>query len=395
MKHNPVCEYENRFACDVGVPYAYAFWKGRVALYAILRALGIGKGDEVILPGFTCVVVPNSIISTGAKPIYADIEPGTYNLDPGSVEKAVTSHSRALIIQHTFGSPAKMDLLMAVAERHGLTVIEDCAHALGSTYRGRPLGTFGIASFYSSQWSKTYTTGLGGIAATSNPSLARSLARLQSEFFRPSRMHIARLRIQHSIHKKLLSPRLYWLAMDAFHLLSRWNLFVGSSSAQELDGKVANDGSWSMSEFQARIGLDCLKKLPSNLSHRRLLAGLYWKELNGNGWGHVPNPDEDGAFLLRYPVRVANKQEMLEKAARARIELGSWFESPVHPVCSGLERFAYVKGACPVAECACSEVINLPLHSKTSRLEAYKTLAYILRTAKKSVNGSSLSTKAY
>jgi perosamine synthetase len=383
MNESVVAQYESCFAREVGASHAFSFWKGRVALYAILRGIGIGKGDEVILPAFTCIVVPNAIINSGAKPVYADIAPGTYNLDPLEVEKAITKRSRALLIQHTFGLPADMDSLLALAAKHGLTVIEDCAHSLASTYRGRPLGTFGLASFFSSQWSKPFTTGLGGMAVTSDPSLALSLKAIQSEFVRPSRMHSARLKIQYRIHQRFLSPRLYWPAMKIFHGLSRLNFFVGSSSIRELDGYMESDYSWKMSESQARFGLDGLHKLSLNSSHRRSLSDLYRKCLSDKGWDFVKNPVHGESILLRFPVCVENKWEILDEAARERVELGSWFESPLHPIHSGLERFKYNNESSPVAEGVCNRVINLPLHVRTSRAEAQRTIDFVLRAGRK------------
>ena len=175
MTARAVSEYENAFSGILHAPLAFTFWKGRTALFAILRALGIGPGDEVILPAFTCVVVPNAIRFTGATPVYADIAPNTYNIDPEDVCKKVTSKTCALIIQHSFGIPAELDSLLEVAKLYDLPVIEDCAHALGSRYRAQQVGTFGKAAFFSSQWSKPYTTGLGGIAVTSDVTMGRHL----------------------------------------------------------------------------------------------------------------------------------------------------------------------------------------------------------------------------
>ena len=126
--------YEDQFAGlfpkDI---QAFAFWKGRVALYAILESLGIGPGDEVIMPGFTCVVVPNAVLYRGAIPIYVDIEETSFTMDVRDIEQKITSRTRAIIVQHTYGIPAEMDAIMAVAAQAGVAVIEDCAHALGST----------------------------------------------------------------------------------------------------------------------------------------------------------------------------------------------------------------------------------------------------------------------
>src|SRR4029077_7062808 len=116
--------YETRFARTFGRDYyAFGFWKARVALYAILKSLDLRQKDEVILPGYTCVVVPNSVRYAGATPVYADIAPGNYNIDPVSVEKRITSRTRIVMAQHTYGIPADMDSLRAVAEQHGLTLI--------------------------------------------------------------------------------------------------------------------------------------------------------------------------------------------------------------------------------------------------------------------------------
>ncbi|MFN6946977.1 MAG: DegT/DnrJ/EryC1/StrS family aminotransferase, partial [Cytophagaceae bacterium] len=114
----------------------------------------ISQGDEVILPGFTCIVVPNAIIYLGAKPVYVDINSETFNIDPQLIEENITEKTKAIIAQHTFGIPADMDKILHIANKHNLFVIEDSCHALGSKYKGKYVGSFGDAAFFSSQWSK-------------------------------------------------------------------------------------------------------------------------------------------------------------------------------------------------------------------------------------------------
>ncbi|MEK9149797.1 MAG: DegT/DnrJ/EryC1/StrS family aminotransferase, partial [Candidatus Desantisbacteria bacterium] len=164
-------KYEDTYKRYLGVSYASSFWKGRVALYAILKALGIGEGDEVLVEGFTCVVVPNAVIFAGAKPVYVPPDPKTYNMDISQIESKITSKTKAIIVQHTFGLPSDMDSTLDIAKRHNLRVIEDCAPALGADYKGRKVGTFGDAAFFSSQWSKVISTGLGGVAVTNDPEI--------------------------------------------------------------------------------------------------------------------------------------------------------------------------------------------------------------------------------
>lgn len=122
-------------------------YKGRIALYVILEALNIGAGDEVVVPGFTCMTVPLPLLSLGATPVYADIRPQDYNVDPTRLEPMVTPRTRAIVVQHTFGIPAEMDCIVETARRRGLHPIEDCCHTLTSSYKGRRVGTFGEAAF--------------------------------------------------------------------------------------------------------------------------------------------------------------------------------------------------------------------------------------------------------
>ena len=123
-------------------------------MYAILKALGIGEGDEVIIPGYTCIVVANPIMYLQAKPVFVDIDPLTYNIDPGKIEAKITSKTKAIVAQHTYGYPCEMDAVMDIAERHGVPIIEDCCHTFLSAYRVQKVGSFGVGSFYSYEWGK-------------------------------------------------------------------------------------------------------------------------------------------------------------------------------------------------------------------------------------------------
>ena len=120
-------------------------------MYAILKALDVGDGDEVILPGYTCVMDVNPIKYLGAKPVYVDIDPITYNLDVSLLEETITPQTKVIVAQHTYGYPCEMDAIMAIAARHDLPVVEDCCLALGSKYKGKTCGTFGAAAYWSFQ----------------------------------------------------------------------------------------------------------------------------------------------------------------------------------------------------------------------------------------------------
>jgi perosamine synthetase len=156
-------EYEEAFARQIGVRHACSFSAGRVALYGVLKALGIGPGDEVLMQVPTNVVVPNAIRYTGARPIYVDCRLGNYNMDLTVAEQRITPRTRVLVLQHTFGIPADLDAALQLCRGYGLELIEDCVHALGSEYGGRQVGSFGRAAFFSTEETKTISTTMGGM----------------------------------------------------------------------------------------------------------------------------------------------------------------------------------------------------------------------------------------
>jgi perosamine synthetase len=133
---------------DIDAPCIFLFWKGRVGLYAILKAIDIKEGDEVVLHAFTCVVAVNPIIYLGAKPVYVDIDPLTLNIDHKKIEEKITKKSKVILAQNTFGLSANLDAIFEIANKYNLFVIEDCAHGFGGTYKGKKNGTISDASFF-------------------------------------------------------------------------------------------------------------------------------------------------------------------------------------------------------------------------------------------------------
>lgn len=373
--------YEHRFADLLGGDVAaFGFWKGRVALYAVLRAMGIGPGDEVVMPGFTCVVVPNAVRLTGATPVYADIELSRYNIDPGSVERVLTSRSKAIIAQHTFGAPAALDELLKVAQARELRLIEDCAHTVAGSYHGRRLGTVGDAGFYSFQWSKPYTTGLGGMVVTGDHELAMSLSDIQESFVAPPRAARLRLSIQYRLYSRFFTSRRYWLAQDVLHAVSKLGLFVGSSTESELEGEKPIDHRWRMSAAQQKWGLGLVGSVESRSTHAHALAERYEESLSREGW-ITPERLPDAPFL-RYSLLVANREELVLASRSERIELGTWFESPLHPIAPAVHHVhGYTFGQCPNAEMIARQIVNLPLHLGITFDEADRIAQFFIERA--------------
>ena len=162
--------FEQEFAMRIGVPYALGVTSGTAALITSLAALGVGPGDEVILPAFTFVASAAAILAVGAIPIIVEVDT-SLTLDPEAVSAAVTPHTRAIMPVHMRGMPARMDQLMTIAAERDLRVVEDVAQAAGASYHGRPLGSFGDASAFSLQMHKIITAGEGGVVTTRDPDL--------------------------------------------------------------------------------------------------------------------------------------------------------------------------------------------------------------------------------
>lgn len=378
MTPDALARYEQAFADWHGQPHGFAFWKGRVALYAILKALGVGKGDEVIIPGYTCVMVVNPVMYLGATPVYVDIDPETYNTPPDAIDAAVTPRTRAIVAQHTYGIPARMTDIMALADRRGITVVEDCCLALGARYEGRLCGTFGAAAYWSFQWNKPYTTGVGGMATTRDPRLAARLTELcRAERVAPSAREVLMLRAQLLAYRAIVYPRTTALIQRLFRWLTHRGLVIGSSSNAEFTPDMEPDFFKGLSPMQARRGLARLRAIDHALQHRRRMAALYDEMLRDAGFAPVRRQAECDPVLVRYPLRVADKRRAVAEAPRHAVELGTWFESPLHPAETDLARYAYRPGMCPVSEQACREVVNLPLHPRAGEATARRTVAFL------------------
>jgi len=179
--------FEEKFSHYCDVPYGVACSSGTTAIHLALVALGIGPGDEVIIPDFTLVVSANMVILAGAKPVLVDVDPRTWCLDPNLIEEKITPRTKAIMAVHMYGHPCDMEAIMQIAERHSLYVIEDCAESHGAEVNGRKAGSFGDASCFSFYGNKILTTGEGGMVVCRDEKIARQLRLLRNQGFREPR----------------------------------------------------------------------------------------------------------------------------------------------------------------------------------------------------------------
>lgn len=350
-------------------------------MYAILKALGVGPGDEVIVPAYTCVVVPNAILYRGATPVYADIEPDTYTPSARTIEPCLTRRTRLIVAQNTFGLSADLTPILNLARRRNLYVIEDGAHGLGSHYREHPCGALTDACFFSTQWSKPVSTGLGGIAYSPHPWLAAKIQQIVAQMPACPRSAELSLAVQRLVRPLADLPALHYRAVDRYRQITQilgW--LPGSSGVGELTDTVMPHGYCRrMSRLQRRLLERQLTQLESIISQRRRAADRFDALLRPHGLVPPRRPDYAQHGMLRYAFRVGNKAEFLAAARREHVPVGDWFSSPLHPMTGDLRPWNYHSGRCPVAERACREVVNL--YTNLTMYQDCRRLTQVLQAA--------------
>ena len=325
-------EFEEAWAAYCGVRHAVFMSNGTVALEAILRALGIGPGDEVITVSFTFNATVSAILQAGARPVFVDIRAEDFCIDPDQVEAAVTPHTKAIMPVHLYGLMADMEPLAAIAERHGIPLVEDAAQAHGATYRGRPAGQFGPAMF-SLYATKNLMTGEGGFATTDDDAVA--------DLIRLYRNHGMRVRYHHESLGTNLKP----------------------------------------TDLAAALGLAQLARLDERTEQRRRNAARLAEGLRGYLTPGVPDGREHvwHQYTMRFP---GERQRVIDGLTERGIGTLIYYPVPVHRQ-AYLQ--AYVPGAAdldlPVTDRLADEVLSIPVRPNLSAEELEAVITAIREVA--------------
>lgn len=308
-----VSEFEKEIAAYSGAAYGIGVANGTDALNLALMALGIGPGDEVIVPSFTFFATAGAVVLAGARPVFADIDPATYDLDPGSLESRITGRTKAVIAVHLYGCPAEMDLIMSITRTRGIKVIEDCAQAIGAEYKGRRVGSIGDVGCFSFYPTKNLGAfGDGGMVTTNDPEIA--------ERIRIMRVHGSRKRYYHEI--------------------------LGYNSR--------------LDEVQAAILRVKFRHLEGWTEARRGIARKYTEMLAGAGVITPLEVPECRHVYHLYTIRSHRRDELQERLRQAGIGSTVYYPLPLHlqPVFADLGGKA---GNLPESERAAEEVLSLPM----------------------------------
>ena len=332
-----VSEFEEAVATSVGAKYAVAFSSGTAALHGAAFAAGLKSGDEAITSPLTFAATANCVLYQGATPVFADVTPDTLNLDPDLAAKAITPRTRAILPVDYTGHPADLDAFLELAERHGLTIIEDACHALGAEYRGRRVGSIAHMSVFSFHPVKHVATGEGGLVTTDRADFAESMRRFRN----------------------------HGISTDARqrHSAGQWHyemVFLGYN--------------YRLTDIGCALGLSQLRRLDSNLGRRQEMAAKYtaaFRDLPGVvvlGTRADVNP----AWHL-YPIRVDAAKLNTDRAGVFRALRAENIGVNVHYIPVHLhpyyrDRFGYRGGEYPVAEAAYEQLISLPMfHAMTDQ----------------------------
>jgi len=312
-----VTRFEGAFAGFVGARHGVAVNSGTAALHMALLAAGVTQGDQVIVPSLTFVATAEAVALAGARPVFVDIDPETYNISPGEIEGAVTERTRAIIPVDLYGLSADMGAVREAAQKHGLAVIEDAAQAHGALHRGRPPGSFAEMACWSFYASKNMTTGEGGMVTTDSDELAEKLRSIR-------------------VHGETGPYRSSMLGHN-----------------------------YRMPEIEAAIGLVQLKKLPEFLERRRRNAGLLTERLRGLKGLRLPaEPRGYRHSWYLYTVRLEEgggerRDAVVEELAGRGVGAAVYYRVPVH-LMPYYRRFG--RRRLPETEKAASQVFSLPVH---------------------------------
>jgi perosamine synthetase len=334
-----VAELEERFAAFIGTKHAIAVSNGTVAEMCVFAGLGLGPGDEVITVGHTFNATVSAILYTGATPVFIDIERDTYVMDAKRIEAAITPRTRAICPVHLFGLPADMDMIVSIADRHGLAVVEDACQAHGAEFRGRKVGSFGHGTF-SLYGTKNMTTGEGGLITTDDDRLA--------DWIRLYRNQGMRERYHHEI--------------------------LGYN--------------FRLTDLQAAIGLCQLEKLERNTDRRRAIAAEY-----DSAFAELPirtpvTPPGRTHVFHQYTIDVGpSRDAVVADLTRAGIGTGIYYPIPVHRQAYVLERGIHVD--LPVTDAAAERSLSLPMYPGLTDTDQARVIAAVQEAVERHVVASS------
>jgi perosamine synthetase len=384
-----ISEFEEVFASRFGGGRAITASYGRMAFHYILQALDLPRGSEIIFPALTFWVVPEIARILGLKPVFADIDPATFNLDPEAFERVLTSNTRAVVPTHLYGLACDMDSIMAIARKHRLKVIEDCAHSLGASYRGQWVGTFGDAAFFSFQTLKPLNTYGGGMALVRDRELASRVGALAAAEPWPSEKKVVRRLNKGRAERIFTRPDVFtWTGFPilwaASWLHGRPDVYLWESIRPL--APLPDSYKERYTNVQAALGLEGLKYLDGWSERTRAHAQFMDENLrNLPGVRVPPVPEGRRHVYYQYCVYVPDRDELVRHCIRRGLDI----ETLHVDVCTRVSLFESNFAAAPGADRA-ARAVQLPVYAGLTDLQVTQVARTVKRALLQSRKGTSV-----
>ncbi len=371
---------EDKFKNYLGLKYGFAFASGRSAFLAILEGLRFEPGSEILVQAFTCNAAVSPILKAGLKPVFVDIKKHSLNIDVFDLERKITAKARAILVQHTFGLPADIQEIKAIASKRNLILIEDCAHSLGASVSGKKTGSFSDASFFSLGRDKVISSVFGGVALTNNRDLAKAMENFQKKLKYPNFSWVLQQLLHPVLCNFIIMPLygLFGIGKYVLIFFQKTRILSKAVTSGEKKGKWASVFPRKMPNGLALLGLRQFSKLERFNLHRSQIAEIYDRELGGLNL-MLPLKKE-GRIYMRYPLIFKNSRtdDILKKLRRKKIFIDDgWRDKAIMPPDTDQAKAGYRSGSCVSAEEAAKNALNLPTHADINSAQALRLTGYL------------------
>ena len=353
-------EFEKRF--PISKPYTFNY--ARSGMYVLFKSLNLQQPtNEVVVQGFTCIAAVNPIIWANGKPIYADINVKTFNLDIESVKSKITKNTKAIMFQHTFGNSSGIDEIKQICKENNLLLIEDCANTIFGKHKNKLIGSFGDVAIFSFGRDKAISSVNGGLILVNNQNLIPEFEKAYNTLTYPSTIWIFKQLIYQPIWSFIKATYNIKIGKLVHFITIKTNILTKATSLQEKKGEIINEIPCLLPNSLAKLAYIQLKDIDLLNRHRLEINKIYEKELDDVGSVKY----ESGNVLLRYPILLKDKNKALNYFKSKYMQLfGDWYDKPITPIEIDFQKIGYTRGSCTKSEKISNGIVNLPNHINIS-----------------------------
>ncbi len=350
---------------------AYTFNLARSGMHVLFKSLNLEPKSEIIVQGFTCIAAINPILWAGLKPVYCDINKATLNLDIELLKTKITSQTRAIMFQHTFGNSAGIQEVSKLCEENNILLIEDCTNTVFGKHHEQLQGSFGDASIFSFGRDKAVSGVSGGLILINNRKLVESFEQLYKKIKHPSTGWTYSQLIYPLVWQEIkfgfsMHPAIGKLA----HAYATKLRLISRATTKKEKQAQPEKNRWNLlPNALAQLAHTQLKDIDILNSHRIDLGNIYKQNAKTSLVTF-----EEGNVPLRYPILLKDKAQTLKTLRSRNIYLGDWYDNPITPISTDYEKIGYIVGSCPNSEEICKGIANLPTHINITHEDAHKIL---------------------